>query len=75
MRLPLKLSRADYGRDINVSDAEGKVVARFYGHDGAAKVALSFVRRFNQDWRYRWFGVQPYVFTREDYFYGREPQL
>lgn len=70
MKLPLCVHYDNFGKTL-VADANHKVV---YSETDAPEVrafARDMVRKFNHDWRYRFFGQQPYEYTVQDWFFER----
>lgn len=68
MKLPLYLHHDHYGVTL-VVDAEHKIVCRLSA--GNIKFGRAVVRKLNRNWRWRLFGAQPYVYTREDWLFER----
>lgn len=71
MKLPLYVKR-EVGRHIWVCDARRRVFMFLNDSPESMKVAGAVVAKFNGDWRYRWFGLQPFEYTREDWLWDRE---
>jgi hypothetical protein len=71
MKLPLRVSMDDAQHNaIIVVDADNVIVSRGrYPEHREASHAM--VRKFNRDWRWFLFGVQPYVYTREDWLFEK----
>lgn len=70
MKLPLYVHYDYFGKTL-VCDADHHVVCRFENQQRCARFARAFVKKFNRDWRFRLFGLQPYVYTREDWLWER----
>lgn len=70
MRLPLKVHFDYYGRD-QVIDADNRILVNIPYRPEDRKFVLAVVHKMNRDWRFRFFGRQPFVYTRDDWLYEK----
>ena len=70
MKLPLYIHWEWNYHESAIFDADKRLVGKVrFPEDNA--FAASLVHKMNRNWRYRFFGQQPYEYTAQDWFFER----